>query len=82
MHGMVTIAYHSTPTIDTLPQLSPLEAATDIAWLLKATLPRAMDTPEDTTKSPLQSPTKLNAWTIPYYGPTRSKRASSKLQTG
>ena len=77
MHGTVTTAYHSTPTTYITPRLSPLGAATDITWPLKATLPRAMDTPEGTTKSPLPSPAKPNAWTIPYYGPTRLKRASS-----
>jgi len=81
-HGTVTTAYHSTLTTDTTPHLSPLGAATDITRPLKATSPRAMDTPEGMMKSPLPSPTKPNAWTIPYYGPTRLKRASSKPQTG
>ena len=36
MHGTVTTAYHSTPTTDTTPRLSPLGAATDIARPLKA----------------------------------------------
>ena len=81
-HGTVTTVYHSTPTTDTIPRLSPLGAATDIAQPLKATLPRAMDTPEGMTKSPLPSSTKPNAWTIPYYGQTRLRRASSKPQTG
>ena len=82
MHGTATTVYHSTPTTDTTPHLSPLGAATDIALPLKATSPRVTDTPEDTTKSPLPSPTKPNVWMIPYYGLTRLKRASSKPQTG
>ena len=81
-HGTVTTVYHSTPTTDTTPRLSPLGVTTDIARPFKVTSPRAMDTPEGTTKSPLPSPTKPNAWTIPCYGLTQLKRASSKPQTG
>ena len=68
----VTTVYHSTLTTDTIPLHHPLGPLQ---------IPHGSSRIEDTMKSPLPSPTKPNVWTIPYYGLTQSKRASSKLQT-
>ena len=82
MHGMGTTVYHSTLMTDTTLHSSLLGAATDITQPHKATSPRTMDTPEDKTRSRPPSPTKPSVWTIPYFGLTQSKIASSELQTG
>ena len=50
--------YHFTLITDTILRLLLLGAIIDIAQPLKAALPEVVDTPDDMTKSLLQSPKK------------------------
>ena len=79
---MILYLIESEKTIATSPRSSHHGVGTDTKLVHRATVLHRRDTPEDSTRLSMTSPTKPKASMTHAYGQTLSKRASFKHFTG